>query len=95
MERPYQRLLQAADADAAGVEWTACVLGLQNLDAYLESYGSKEGAYFLGKSSSLAEAATAPSLFRMVATLVRGTAAGHLTLKFARRGEMRGGSGAM
>ena len=78
VEQPYQRLLQAADADAAGIEWTACCLGLQDLDAYLATHGSKEGPYFQGKEPSLAEAATAPALFRMVATLVRGPGAGQV-----------------
>ena len=72
VERPYQRLLQAADADAAGNEWSAFRLGLIDLDAYLATHGSTEGPYFLGREPSLAEAATAPALFRMVATLVRG-----------------------
>ena len=69
VERPYQRLLQAASADAAGEEWTAFCLGLQNLDVFLARHGSLEGPYFLGREPSLAEAATAPSLFRMVATV--------------------------
>ena len=74
MERPYQRLLQAADADEAGEEWAAFCLGLQSLDAFLARHGSLEGPYFMGREPSLAEAATAPSLFRMVAT-VRGSPA--------------------
>ena len=72
VERPYQRLLQAADANAAGDEWSAFRLGLQDMDAYLITHGSTDGPYFTGREPSLAEAATAPALFRMVATLVRG-----------------------
>ena len=69
VEQPYQRLLQAASADAAAVEWTAVCLGLRSLDAFLARHGSTEGPYFMGREPSLAEAATAPSLFRMVATV--------------------------
>ena len=82
VERPYQRLLQAADADAAASECATVCLGLQDLDAYLVNHGSTEGPYFQGKEPSLAEAATAPALFRMVATLVRGQRG---------RGKCRGG----
>ena len=45
--------------------------GLRDIDAYLVAHGSDEGPLFLGNEPSLAEAATAPMLFRMIAT-VRG-----------------------
>ena len=72
VEAPYQRLLGAPSPDAAGVEWAAFRRGLRYLDTFLATNGSVEGPYFLGREPSLAEAATAPSIFRMVATLVRG-----------------------
>ena len=65
----YTHLLSAADADAAGREWDAFCVGLRELNDYLERQGSADGPFFLGGEPSLAEAATAPALFRMVSTL--------------------------
>ena len=69
MEEPYTRLLQARDAATAGTEWDNVCFGLRNLDAYMLEHASKDGPFFRGGEPSLAEAATAPALFRMVATL--------------------------
>ena len=65
----YTHLLSAIDADVAGREWAAFCIGLRELNDYLERHGSADGPFFLGGEPSLAEAATAPALFRMVATL--------------------------
>ena len=70
-EEPYTRLLRAGDADEASSEWDAFCAGMRLLNAYLEENASRGGPLFLGHEPSLAEAATAPALFRMIAT-VRG-----------------------
>ena len=69
METAYTRLLQATSAVVAGIEWGAVCAGLQRLDSYLVKHASREGPWFLGDEPSLAEAATAPGLFRIAATL--------------------------
>ena len=43
--------------------------GLRALNAYLVTHGSTKGPFFLGHEPSLAEAATAPAVLRMVAAL--------------------------
>ena len=69
LEAPYQRLLQASNADAVSKQWGALCLGLREMDAYITTHASKEGPFFLGREPSLVEATTAPALFRMVAAL--------------------------
>ena len=69
VEDPYTRCMRAAGGDDAAAEWGSMCGGLKELDAYLVSYASRAGPFFLGHEPSLAEAATAPALFRMLATL--------------------------
>ena len=78
LEAPYTRLLAAPDADAAAREWDACCTGLRSLDAYLRQHApastttgtcTDAAPLFLGEAPSLAEAFTAPVLFRMVANM--------------------------
>ena len=69
LEAPYQRLLQAAGPETASAHWGDVCVGLQELNDFLVVHGSREGPFFLGREPSLAEAATAPALFRMVANL--------------------------
>ena len=73
VEDSWLRLLQASDAGAAAIELDSLCIGLEDLNAYLDAYACKEGPYFAIRPG-LAEAATAPALLRMVATLesVRG-----------------------
>ena len=70
-EDSFTLLLKAGDADEASSQWDAFCAGLRLLNAYLEENASRDGPLFLGREPSLAEAATAPALFRMIAT-VRG-----------------------
>lgn len=76
VERPYNRLLAAPNADDAATAWRAVCDGLRLLNAFMEREPCENtGAYVLcGGGPSLAEAATSPSLYRMSATLaaVRG-----------------------
>ena len=69
VEAPYTRLLQATDAAEAAVQWESVCIGLKALNAYMLECASTEGPFFLGGEPSLAEASTAPALYRMVATL--------------------------
>ena len=76
VELNYERLMGASDAAVAAVQWKAFCLGLKTLDDFLVDHASRDGAFFLGITPCLAEAATAPALFRMVPNLlaVRGIA---------------------
>ena len=69
VEEPYVKLLQAITADDAAIEWDFICTGFVQMDDFLERYASHDGPYFLGLEPSLAEAAIAPSLYRMYATL--------------------------
>ena len=69
VENTYRDLLQAADAEDAARHWGDVCKGFQALDRYLVEYASHDGNFFLGKESSIAEAATAPALYRIVSTL--------------------------
>ena len=69
VEAAYLRLLCATDADTAGVEWSHVCFCLVDLDRYMLDHASTEGPFFMGAEPSLAEAATAPALFRMVECL--------------------------
>ena len=69
LELFFVRLLEAPDAAVAGVEWASFRVGLRELDAYLAAHGTKGGPYVLGREPSLAEAVTAPALFRMTCCL--------------------------
>ena len=69
VEKSYQRLLRAPDADAAALHWEDVCLDLMDLNDYLLEHASREGLFFLGDEPSIAEAATAPALFRMAANL--------------------------
>ena len=71
VEAPYTLLLRARNAVEAGQEWDSVCEGLTRLEDHLRLTASG-GPFFLGKEPSLAEAATAPALFRMIATLVSG-----------------------
>ena len=73
-EDAYIQLLEASDAQAAAEAWEAMRDGLAALDADLRSHAHPSGPYFKGAAPCLAEAATAPSLRRMRATMpaVRG-----------------------
>ena len=59
----------ALSADEAAVQWDSVCSGLMEADSYLRVHASQSGPLFLGFEPSLAEAATAPSLFRMIATV--------------------------
>ena len=72
VEEPFNRCLQAADAEAAATEWDAICDGLRRVNACLIAMGKGvelEGPFFYGGNATAAEAATAPTLFRMLATL--------------------------
>ena len=69
VEETYQQLLQAPDADSAALYWEDVCLDLKDLNDYLVEHASRGGPFFLGSAPSIAEAATAPSLFRMAANL--------------------------
>ena len=69
IEEPYIKLLQADSADDAAVEWDVLCSGMALVNNYLEENASRDGFFFLGREPSLAEAATAPQLYRMCATL--------------------------
>ena len=69
VEEPYTELMKATGPEAAAASWEAVCAGLATLDQYLNLLASPEGPFFLGDEPSLAEAATAPALFRMMATL--------------------------
>ena len=69
VEEPYTRLLEAADADKAATAWAAMRIGLAIADAILGEHADPDGPFFKGATTSLAEAAVAPSLQRMRATL--------------------------
>ena len=75
VEAPYTLLLKAPNPEKATSNWDACCSGLKELDDYLKLHGAEQtaaaGAFFLGDEPCMVEAATAPSLFRMIANLVR------------------------
>ena len=76
-EDAYQRLLRAPDADVAALRWEDVFLRLKILEDYLLEHACRDGPFFCGHGPSIAEAATAPALFRMVANL---SAVRHLDL---------------
>ena len=69
VEDAYQQVLTASDPDAAALYWEDVCLRLKTLDGYLADHASRDGPFFLGSESGLAEASTAPALFRMSANL--------------------------
>ena len=69
VEDAYQLLLQAPDPDAAAIHWEDVCLRLKILDDYLAAHASRDGPFFLGSEPGLAEATSAPSLFKMSANL--------------------------
>ena len=75
VEDPFNRCLQAADAHAAAVEWESICNGLKRVNACLLNMSMSQGAasptsfFFYGGGPTAAEAATAPTLFRMLALL--------------------------
>lgn len=74
VEGPYIHLLQASNAAEAAVAWATMKKGFRELDDRLAHQASllgcrMVGGYFLGKVPSVAEAATASTLWRMNATL--------------------------
>lgn len=69
IEEPYVKLLRADSGDDAAVEWGVMCTGLARMNEYMECHASNTGFLFLGRDPSLAEAAIAPSLYRMCATL--------------------------
>ena len=73
LEAPYLRLLRAPSAAEAAIAYEAFRGGLRKLNEFLDA-SNGTGPFFLGSEPSYAEAATAPSLFRMAACLrdVRG-----------------------
>jgi len=70
VEGHYTELMKAAGPDPAAAAWGRVCTGLAALEVYL-NFSSPTGPFFLGSAPSLAEAVTAPTLFRMAAT-VRG-----------------------
>ena len=64
-----EQVLQASDPGAAALYWRSVCRRLKDLDSYLAIYAPHDGPFFLGREPSIAEAATAPALFRMAANL--------------------------
>lgn len=71
VEEAYARVMRARNGEDARKEWASVCEGLTALNECLLRDGHDDGPFFLGHDPSLAEAATAPALFRMMAT-VRG-----------------------
>ena len=68
-EESYQQLLRAPDADVAALHWEDVFLRLKIVNEYLDEHASRDGPFFMGHEPCIAEAATAPALFRIVANL--------------------------
>ena len=81
LEESHQQLLRAPDAEVAALHWEAASRLLRDLNDYLLEHASRDGPFFMGHEPSIAEAATAPALFRIIANL---SAVRHIDLLLAR-----------